>query len=1074
MPVIIDSVLRAGEGKLLRKLKRIAQQVNSIEDNFVAMSDEELRGMTGELKQRYADGETLDDLLPEAFAAVREAAKRTLGQRHFDVQLMGGAAMHMGNIAEMRTGEGKTLTSVLPAYLNALTGAGVHIVTVNDYLAKRDAEWMGRVHQFLGLEVGVILSEMQPEERRKQYAADVTYGTNNEFGFDYLRDNMAWSLDDCVQRGHNFAVVDEVDSILIDEARTPLIISGPAEQSARWYVEFAKIVPRLRRGEDGEGDYEVDEKKKTVGILESGVEKVEDTLGIDNLYDPVNTPLVSFLNNAIKAKELYKRDKDYVVMNGEVLIVDEFTGRILHGRRYNEGMHQAIEAKEGVQIKDENQTLATITLQNYFRLYDKLGGMTGTAITEANEFHQIYKLGVVPIPTNMPMIRADESDVVYQTQTSKFEACVEDIVERHGHGQPVLVGTTSVAKSEILSQMLKRRGIAHEVLNAKYHEREATIVAMAGRKGAVTVATNMAGRGTDIMLGGNPDFIADLELHQRGLSPLETAEDYEAAWPEAVAKAKRAVAEEHEEVVAAGGLYVLGTERHESRRIDNQLRGRSGRQGDPGETRFYLSLEDDLMRMFNSARVGAIMDRLNIPADVPVESKVVTRAIRSAQTQVEQQNFEIRKDVLKYDDVLNRQRHVVYDERHRVLEGADLKEQILGMTDEVIVSYAEGATSEGFPEEWDLEKLWRALRQLFPITLTVDEMEEEADGKANLSSDLIVEVVTENAHEAYEHREEELTPDVMRVLERQVVLSVLDRKWREHLYEMDYLREGIGLRAMAQRDPLVEYQREGFDMFNAMMDGIKEESVGALFNLQVEVQQNPITEEATDAGAVPGALPGPAGEAGPAPQLGAAGGGGAATASGGGGAATKAPSGSGSASASRGTSGSESASASRSGTRSTSGSRSGAKSTSGSGSRSGTRSTSGSGSGSGTRGTSRGKASAPRGAAASGGKDAAAAGTARPAAATGAGGRHRGGPKAGAADGGGAAPVLPAGLTPPRRNGALQYTAPSVDGGTHVESHVEGTPTGDFAHVGRNDACPCGSGRKYKRCHGDPRNRAAN
>ena len=595
-------------------------------------------------------------------------------------------------------------------------------------------------------------------------------------------------------------------------------------------------------------------------------------------------------------------------------------------------MHQAIEAKEGVQIKDENQTLATITLQNYFRLYDKLGGMTGTAITEANEFHQIYKLGVVPIPTNKPMIRADESDVVYQTQTAKFEACVEDIVERHGQGQPVLVGTTSVEKSEILSQMLKRRGIAHEVLNAKYHEREATIVAMAGRKGAVTVATNMAGRGTDIMLGGNPDFIADLELHQRGLSPLETAEDYEAAWPEAVAKAKRAVAEEHEEVVAAGGLYVLGTERHESRRIDNQLRGRSGRQGDPGETRFYLSLEDDLMRMFNSDRVAAIMDRLNIPADVPVESKVVTRAIRSAQTQVEQQNFEIRKDVLKYDDVLNRQRHVIYDERHRVLEGADLKEQILRMTDEVIVSYVAGATSEGFPEEWDLDKLWRAFRQLFPITLTVDDMEEEANGKANLSSDLIDEVVTENAHEAYEHREAELTPDVMRVLERQVVLSVLDRKWREHLYEMDYLREGIGLRAMAQRDPLVEYQREGFDMFNAMMDGIKEESVGALFNLQVEVQQNPITEEATDAGAVPGALPGPAGSAGPAPQPGAAGAGGA---------ATKASSGSGSAPASRGTSGSRSAPASRSGTKSTSGSRSGTKSTSGS--RSGTRSTSGSG-----------------------------------------------------------------------------------------------------------------------------------
>ena len=875
MPVIIDSVLRAGEGKILRKLKRIAGQVNSIEDDFAAMSDAELRSMTDELRQRYADGESLDELMPEAFATVREAAQRTLGQRHFDVQLMGGAAMHLGNIAEMRTGEGKTLTSVLPAYLNALTGKGVHVVTVNDYLAKRDAEWMGRVHQFLGLEVGVILSEMQPEERRKQYAADVTYGTNNEFGFDYLRDNMAWSLDDCVQRGHNFAVVDEVDSILIDEARTPLIISGPAEQSARWYVEFAKIAPRLRRGEDGEGDYEVDEKKKTVGILESGVEKVEDTLGIDNLYDPVNTPLVSFLNNAIKAKELYKKDKDYVVMSGEVLIVDEFTGRILHGRRYNEGMHQAIEAKESVQIKDENQTLATITLQNYFRLYDKLGGMTGTAITEANEFHQIYKLGVVPIPTNMPMIRADESDVVYQTQTAKFEACVEDIVERHSNGQPVLVGTTSVEKSEILSTMLKRRGVAHEVLNAKYHEREATIVAMAGRKGAVTVATNMAGRGTDIMLGGNPDFIADLELHQRELSPLETPEAYEAAWPAAVAKAKQAVVQEHEEVVAAGGLYVLGTERHESRRIDNQLRGRSGRQGDPGETRFYLSLEDDLMRMFNSDRVAAIMDRLSIPADVPVESKVVTRAIRSAQTQVEQQNFEIRKDVLKYDDVLNRQRKVIYDERHQVLEGADLKDQILRMTDEVIESYTAGATSEGFPEEWDLDKLWKAFRQLFAITITVDDMIEEAGDKAGLTADLITEVVTENARDAYERREEELTPDVMRVFERQVVLSVLDRKWREHLYEMDYLREGIGLRAMAQRDPLVEYQREGFDMFNAMMDGIKEESVGALFNLNVEVQQSPITEEAGEAGeagetgvAAPGTAPelGVAPAAGPAPD----------------------------------------------------------------------------------------------------------------------------------------------------------------------------------------------------------------
>ena len=1059
MPVIIDSVLRAGEGKILRKLKRTAAQVNSIEDDFVAMSDAELRGMTDELRQRYADGETLDELMPEAFATVREAAQRTLGQRHFDVQLMGGAAMHLGNIAEMRTGEGKTLTSVLPAYLNALTGNGVHVVTVNDYLAKRDAEWMGRVHQFLGLEVGVILAEMQPEERRKQYAADVTYGTNNEFGFDYLRDNMAWSLDDCVQRGHYFGVVDEVDSILIDEARTPLIISGPAEQSARWYTEFAKIAPRLRRGEDGEGDYEVDEKKKTVGILESGVEKVEDTLGIDNLYDPVNTPLVSFLNNAIKAKELYKKDKDYVVMNGEVLIVDEFTGRILHGRRYNEGMHQAIEAKENVAIKDENQTLATITLQNYFRLYDKLGGMTGTAITEANEFHQIYKLGVVPIPTNKPMIRADESDVVYQTQTAKFEACVEDIAERHSNGQPVLVGTVSVEKSEILSTMLKRRGVAHEVLNAKYHEREAAIVAMAGRKGAVTVATNMAGRGTDIMLGGNPDFIADQELHQRELSPLETPEAYEAAWPAAVAKAKQAVAEEHEEVVAAGGLYVLGTERHESRRIDNQLRGRSGRQGDPGETRFYLSLEDDLMRMFNSDRVAAIMDRLSIPADVPVESKVVTRAIRSAQTQVEQQNFEIRKDVLKYDDVLNRQRKVVYDERHQVLEGADLKDQILRMTDEVIESYTAGATSEGFPEEWDLDKLWKAFRQLFPITITVDDMIEEAGDKAGLTADLIIEVVTENARDAYERREEELTSDVMRVFERQVVLSVLDRKWREHLYEMDYLREGIGLRAMAQRDPLVEYQREGFDMFNAMMDGIKEESVGALFNLKVEVQQNPITEEAGETGvAAPGTAPelGVAPAAGPPPGSAPEAPSAPATAASGAGPAAP---GTAPRTGGNGASGRSGAGASRAANKTTAGARAtasksaaGAKTPAGTGRAAGAKTPAGTGRAAGTGGTT--------------------AGTGRTKAGTG--GRHRGGPKNAEAEGNGngAAPVLPAGLGP-RRSGALQYTAPSVDGGTHVESHVEGTPTGGFANVGRNDPCPCGSGRKYKRCHGDPRNRVA-
>jgi preprotein translocase subunit SecA len=1044
VPPIIDSVLRAGEGRLLRKLKRISEQINSIEDEFVAMSDAELRGLTDEFRQRYADGEgeSLDELLPEAFAAAREAAKRTLGQRAFDVQLMGAAALYLGNIAEMRTGEGKTLTGVFPAYLNAIAGKGVHVVTVNDYLAKRDSEWMGRVHRFLGLEVGVILADMDPAVRRKQYAADITYGTNNEFGFDYLRDNMAWQLEDCVQRGHSYAIVDEVDSILIDEARTPLIISGPAEQSPRWYQEFAKIAPRLRRGEDGEGDYEVDEKKKTVGILESGVQKVEDWLGIDNLYDPVNTPLVSFLNNSIKAKELYKKDKDYVVMSGEILIVDEFTGRILHGRRYNEGMHQAIEAKEGVAIKDENQTLATITLQNYFRLYDKLAGMTGTAVTEANEFHQIYKLGVVSIPTNMPMIRDDEADVIYQSAQAKFEACVEDIHERHQAGQPVLVGTTSVEKSEILSKMLKRRGVPHEVLNAKYHEREATIIAQAGRSGAVTVATNMAGRGTDIMLGGNPEFVADQELHQRGLSPVETPEDYEAAWPEAVAKAKRAVAEEHEEVVAAGGLYVLGTERHESRRIDNQLRGRSGRQGDPGESRFYLSLEDDLMRMFNSERVGAIMERLNIPPDVPVESKVVTRAIRSAQTQVEQQNFEIRKDVLKYDDVLNRQRQVIYGERRQVLEGADLHEQIGEMLDEVVAGYVAGETGEGYPEEWDLDKLWRAFRQLYPVSLTIDEVIEDAGGdRAGLTGEFITEAMIGDAQAAYERREQEFGSEVMREVERRVVLSVLDRKWREHLYEMDYLREGIGLRGYGQRDPLIEYQREGYDMFGAMMEGIKEESVGLLFNLEVQVQENPIVEEGGEPGVAsggpvpPGAPPAGVSGAAAAPPgvpAQARAGGAHARAQGG----TAAPRRDGRVSGGQGQS---------------------------------PRRDGRSGGGAHARRPG-GQASAQN--APAGGQAAPGGGQGAPGGGQGAPGGGQGPPGGGrgAPDGGQGAPV-PAGFGQ-RRPQRLQYQGPSVDGGTHVETSTGPGVNDDFAHVGRNDPCPCGSGRKFKRCHGDPRTRS--
>ncbi|EKX61643.1 preprotein translocase subunit SecA [Streptomyces ipomoeae] len=852
---VLSKIMRAGEGKILRKLHRIADQVNSIEEDFIDLSDAELRALTDEYKQRYADGESLDDLLPEAFATVREAAKRALGQRHYDVQIMGGAALHLGYVAEMKTGEGKTLVGTLPAYLNALSGEGVHLITVNDYLAERDSEMMGRVHKFLGLSVGCILANMTPAQRREQYACDITYGTNNEFGFDYLRDNMAWSKDELVQRGHNFAIVDEVDSILVDEARTPLIISGPADQATKWYGDFAKLVKRLKRGEPGNplkgieetGDYEVDEKKRTVAIHESGVTKVEDWLGIDNLYESVNTPLVGYLNNAIKAKELFKKDKDYVVMDGEVMIVDEHTGRILAGRRYNEGMHQAIEAKEEVPIKDENQTLATITLQNFFRLYKRhdhngkeipgLSGMTGTAMTEAAEFHQIYKLGVVPIPTNKPMIRKDQSDLIYRTEVAKFEAVVDDIVEKHEKGQPILVGTTSVEKSEYLSQQLSKRGVQHEVLNAKQHDREAIIVAQAGRKGAVTVATNMAGRGTDIKLGGNPEDLAEAELRQRGLDPEEHIEEWAAALPEALAKAEEAVKAEKEEVEALGGLYVLGTERHESRRIDNQLRGRSGRQGDPGESRFYLSLGDDLMRLFKAQMVERVMSMANVPDDVPIENKMVTRAIASAQSQVEQQNFETRKNVLKYDEVLNRQREVIYGERRRVLEGEDLHEQIQHFMNDTIDAYIQAETAEGFAEEWDLDRLWGAFKQLYPVKVTVEELEEAAGDRAGLTAEFIAESIKDDIHEQYEAREAQLGSEIMRELERRVVLSVLDRKWREHLYEMDYLQEGIGLRAMAQKDPLVEYQREGFDMFQAMMEGIKEESVGYLFNLEVQVEQ---------------------------------------------------------------------------------------------------------------------------------------------------------------------------------------------------------------------------------------------
>ena len=869
--MVLSRLLRAGEAKTIKRLRAIADHINDIESDYTDLTDAELRALTETFKARLTAGETTDDILPEAFAVVREAAKRTLGQRHFDVQLMGGAALHLGNIAEMKTGEGKTLVSTLPIYLNALEGKGVHLVTTNDYLAQRDSEWMGRVHRFLGLEVGVILAQQTPDVRKAQYAADITYGTNNEFGFDYLRDNMAWSKDDLVQRGHHFAVVDEVDSILIDEARTPLIISGPADQSSKWYSEFARLVPRLHRGDDGSGDYEVDESKRTVGVTEEGVAKVEQALGIDNLYESVNTPLVGFLNNALKAKELYKKDRDYIVVSGEVLIVDEFTGRVLHGRRYNEGMHQAIEAKEGVEIKAENQTLATITLQNYFRLYERLAGMTGTAQTEAAELSQTYKLGVVPIPPNKPVRRLDEGDLIYKGEDAKFDAVVKDITARHEEGQPVLVGTASVEKSELLSKLLLRAGVPHEVLNAKNHAREAAIIAQAGRSGAVTVATNMAGRGTDIVLGGNADFTADLDLRERGLSPAETPEEYEAAWPDALEAAAKKTKAEAEKVRAAGGLYVLGTERHESRRIDNQLRGRSGRQGDPGESRFYLSLGDDLMRRVGGGTVEMLMTRLRMPDDMPIEHNFVSKAIRSAQTQVEQQNFEIRKNVLKYDEVMNKQRTVIYEERKRVLDGEDLHDQVQNMITDVITAYIDGAAAQGYAEDWDTDTLWAALKTLYPVSVTPAQISAEY---GDLTRDSLREAVLTDARKAWADREEALTPEITRELERRVVLSVLDRKWREHLYEMDYLKEGIGLRAMAQRDPLIEYQREGFDMFNAMLDSLREESVGFLYNLQVQIvpaegeagdpQQNGGDPAAVDGGASNGGTAVDGGAAAPA------------------------------------------------------------------------------------------------------------------------------------------------------------------------------------------------------------------
>ena len=847
----LSKLLRAGEGRTVKRLGKMADDVIALEDKYAELSDEELKAKTDEFKTRLKDGEEMNDILLEAFATVREAAWRVLDQKHYRVQIMGGAALHFGNVAEMRTGEGKTLTSLLPAYLNALEGKGVHIVTVNDYLAKRDAEMMGRVHRWLGLSVGVILSEMRPPERKAAYDCDITYGTNNELGFDYLRDNMVRSLSDVVQRGHNFCIVDEVDSILIDEARTPLIISGPVDGSSQFYNVFAQLAPRMREGIH----YEVDHKKRTIGVLEEGVEFVEDQLGIDNLYAPEHSQLVSYLNNALKAKELFARDKDYIVRNGEVMIVDGFTGRVLAGRRYNEGMHQAIEAKEQVEIKNENQTLATVTLQNYFRLYEKISGMTGTAETEAAELHSIYDLDVVPIPTNKPNQRADHSDRIYKTQEAKFAAVVDDIAEHVESGQPVLVGTTSVERSEYLSQLLSKRGIEHNVLNAKHHEEEGQIIARAGRPGTVTVATNMAGRGTDIVLGGNPEVILDEKLRERGLDPFEDEEKYQEAWEAEIDSERERSKKLGDQVREAGGLYVLGTERHESRRIDNQLRGRTGRQGDPGETRFYLSMRDELMVRFVGQSMENMMNRLNVPDDVPIEAKMVSNSIKGAQAQVENQNFEMRKNVLKYDEVLNEQRKVVYATRHDILDAGDIQHNIRGMIDDTVSAYVAGATATGYVEDWDLDALWNALDSLYGPTISHEELVEgsEYGSPGELSAEQLRDALVEDANNEYDKLEESVTAiggeQQMRNTERMVILPIIDQKWREHLYEMDYLKEGIGLRAMAQRDPLVEYQKEGGEMFNAMNDGVKEETVRQLFMLRKQFKQQEEEEQAGESAA---------------------------------------------------------------------------------------------------------------------------------------------------------------------------------------------------------------------------------
>ena len=824
----IKKILRSGEGKKLKLLQDLVPDINELEQDFQKLSDEGLRAKTSEFKSRVTQGEGVNSLIIEAFAVVREASKRVLGQRHYDVQLIGGAALHFGWVAEMKTGEGKTLTSTLPIYLNALSGKGVHVVTVNDYLATRDAEWMGQIYKWLGLEVGLVVpGSRDTQHKRRQYSADITYGTNNELGFDYLRDNMTMSLENKVQRGHNYCIVDEIDSILIDEARTPLIISGKLADAAKTYYQFASIVQRLRRDEH----YEVDEEKRTVAPTESGVTAVEKALNIENLYEGVSANLVHQFQVALKAKELFHKDKEYIIANGEVKIVDEFTGRVLDGRRWSDGLHQAVEAKEGVSIKEENQTLATITLQNYFRLYDKLAGMTGTAETEAAEFYNTYGLHVVPIPTNLPIVRKDQVDFIYRSEMGKYNALVEDIIERNEKGQPILVGTISVEKSELVSDLLDKRGIHHNVLNAKLHAKEADVVAQAGRIGSVTVATNMAGRGVDIILGGNPEALAERDLRSEGLE--QSGEKGVARYNELLSNYQSICSDEGKRVKDVGGLYVLGTERHDSRRIDNQLRGRSGRQGDPGESRFYLSLEDELMRLFATGAMDFVMKKA-LPDDAPLGDKFVSKAIERAQNTVEQRNAETRKNVLKYDEVMNEQRKVIYARRNEILSGEDLREDTINNFAAVIDDALDTYCVTEHKEDWDLEGLATALQALWPQKVESSDLEKHQDVNE------LYEAVMGNAIQFYESREQELTPDVMRQVEGQIMLRILDQRWRDHLYSMDYLKEGIHLRAMGQKNPLTEWQREGFEMFETMMDSVSEDFVKYVSH--IEIGDNPGTD----------------------------------------------------------------------------------------------------------------------------------------------------------------------------------------------------------------------------------------